>query len=339
MLGLVVLLSVLIDLYYTTLSHRGGGFITSRLARIVWKLMFWMSGRNPRKKILQFAGLLTTMITLYSWVLLTWAGNSLIYIADYDSVVNASSGIPASEWEKVYFTGFTLSTLGIGDFKPNGTGWQVYTAVASFTGLFLMTIAITYFVPVLNADIKKRGLSLMLASMGGSPKEVLLNGWNGKDFSNLESQLQPVAEKIIQHGQQHLAYPVLSNYQSSQARASIAVNVAAFDEAISIMLIHLPSHLAANEHLLQLTRDAITSYLVTLRSAFISASDKVPPRPNVDYLKRAGVTIRNSPETTKEWEDLEERRSLLLGLLENEGWNWNEVYEKQYFKIEDNAFI
>jgi hypothetical protein len=57
---------------------------------------------------------------------------------------------------KIFYTGYTLSTLGLGDMEPEGNFWDILTAILSFTGLILISIAITYLIPVVSAEIAKR---------------------------------------------------------------------------------------------------------------------------------------------------------------------------------------
>jgi hypothetical protein len=81
---------------------------------------------------------------------------------------------------KIFYTGYTLSTLGLGDMEPEGNFWDILTAILSFTGLILISIAITYLIPVVSAEIAKRKISVN--TIGGSVEEMLLNYWDGKDF-------------------------------------------------------------------------------------------------------------------------------------------------------------
>jgi len=91
-----------------------------------------------------------------------------------DSLVN-SSKIPASAIEKLYYSGFVISTLGIGDFMASNDIWRIVTDVYSFTGLILLTMSVTYFIPVLSGVIKQRKLGINLSSLGSSPQEIILN--------------------------------------------------------------------------------------------------------------------------------------------------------------------
>jgi hypothetical protein len=98
--------------------------------------------------------------------------------------------------------------LGLGDIEPEGNFWDILTAILSFTGLILISIAITYLIPV-SAEITKRKISVYINTLGGSVEEILLNHWNGKDFKELEQPFISLIDSIILHAQNHKAYSVL----------------------------------------------------------------------------------------------------------------------------------
>lgn len=57
---------------------------------------------------------------------------------------STATGNPAGTVERLYFTGYTVFTLGNGDFRPGAGTWQLATVAATGTGLVLITLAITY---------------------------------------------------------------------------------------------------------------------------------------------------------------------------------------------------
>jgi hypothetical protein len=67
--------------------------------------------------------------------------------------------------------------------EPEGNFWDILTAILSFTGLILISIAITYLIPVVSAEIAKRKISVTINTIGGSVEEMLLNYWDGKFWS------------------------------------------------------------------------------------------------------------------------------------------------------------
>ena len=111
--------------------------------------------------------------------------------------------------DRLYFTGFTVFTLGVGDMVPGQGWWQVATVAATGTGLALVTTSITFLVPVASATAQRRHLASTVAALGGSPHDIVREGWNGSDFSGLVQQLVNLPPTIQMSRQQHLAYPVL----------------------------------------------------------------------------------------------------------------------------------
>lgn len=86
------------------------------------------------------------MLTLGTWLLLLWAGWTLVFSASPEAVLQDPEGVPADGWARAYFAGFSVFTLGVGDYVPNGPVWQLLTVVAVVSGLALTTMAITYLV-------------------------------------------------------------------------------------------------------------------------------------------------------------------------------------------------
>jgi hypothetical protein len=56
--------------------------------------------------------------------------------------MNVETNSPTTVVNKIFYTGYTLSTLGLGDMEPEGNFWDIL--ILSFTGLILISIAITF---------------------------------------------------------------------------------------------------------------------------------------------------------------------------------------------------
>lgn len=196
-IGALLIGTVCYDLIYTTFSPRGAGFVSSTVSTFIWRSFFWMSRLFKTKQVLNGAGIVIVVAVLLTWVLLLWAGNTLVYLSDPEAVINSTSKVPADLAQRIYFTGYNLSTMGNGDYKAGTDAWRIYTAFISFSGLIMITIAITYMVPVLSAVTARRALSIRIAAIGRSPQKMLLNNWNGKDFKNLESHFEKDRKSVV----------------------------------------------------------------------------------------------------------------------------------------------
>ena len=160
--------------------------------------------------------------------------------------------------------------------------------------------------------------------MGNSAQDILINSWNGKDFKDLENHLLGLTDSVLEHSQNHLAYPVLHYFHSSRKNENGAVTLSSLDEALSILLIYIPEDIRPKDYSLIMLRKAITQYLSTLSSAFISEADDTPPQPDLSELKERNIPINeNSSQTNEKYNNLVKRRRLLLGLIKEDGWDWH----------------
>ncbi|WP_077589262.1 hypothetical protein [Planococcus lenghuensis] len=128
--GIGLLLFVTIDVFWTTLWVDGGaGPISSRLSRFLWKMTRGISRGHPL--LLSLAGPAVLATTLLTWIGLLWLGWLLVFSGDIHSVVDTRDDKPINWSERVYFMGYIIFTLGVGDYIPREGFWQVATAAAS----------------------------------------------------------------------------------------------------------------------------------------------------------------------------------------------------------------
>ena len=325
--GIVIVCLVVADVMISTLAPRGSGFISKRLRSGMWSFFRWCAKGKGENMLLNYAGMFTVTSWLLGWILMLWVGNFLIYQSVPESVLFSGSNASAGLVDKIYFVGYVLSTMGNGDFKPGGGFWNIYTAIISFSGFITITLAITYLVPVLSAEMEKRKTSIYIHSLGASPEDILLNAWNGKDFSRLAQHFGTLTDNIMGQAQKHVAYPVLHNFHSHLHQEALAINLVSLDEALSILLLYAHDNTYTVQQQIYPLRFAISDYLATLASAFISPSINEPGPIRTDKLQKSGIPLKQENEQMRfEKEKLRLRRKLLLGMLENDGWHWGNIY-------------
>ena len=318
LLGILVICAVFVDALWTTVAAAGGGPLTTRLARGLWSAALRLHRRSGSHRLLAVTGPVILVSVIALWIALLWAGYLLVFSAGEAAVASASTGVPATFWERIYFTGYTISTLGLGDFVPQGDVWRVITALASLSGLFLVTLSITYLVPVLSAVAAKRQIAALVADVGMAPAAILERAWDEDGAFALGDPLTQLAPMIELHAQRHLAYPVLHFFHSRHARTSVAPRLAALDEALLAIAAQarrkersmpLPAHAA---------RQAIGGVLKTLDTAFIRKSEAAPP---------LGANCDDGGVLHKAAADSEARRRLLLAFVRDDGWAWEDVID------------
>lgn len=326
LLGLSLIILTFADFLWTTLTLDGGGFLTVRVAKGLWGVLLYRHRSSSSHRLLATAGLIIILTTITLWVTLVWLGWALVFNASDQAIVNAETAAPADVWDRIYFTGFTLFTLGVGDFRPQGPFWQILTAIAAANGFFLVTLAVTYLVPIMSAATQKRQLAIYIFSMGRTADEVILRAWNGRNFSSLEPHLVSLTPMLALHGQRHLTYPILHYFHSSRQHTAAAVSFAVLDEALTLLEFGVKPECQIDPLTLYVIRQTMQDFLETLGSAFISPTDELPPIPSLVKLRAQGVPTVSDETFQAALNDVAKRRQLLLALVRNDGWSWSDVY-------------
>lgn len=324
-LGIIILTYTTFDVLITTLTVGGGGPITSRISSGIWWLVLQIHHRKSNHRLLSITGLVLLTGIALAWYFLTWAGWTFIFCAENSAVVNASSKIPADTWERIYFVGYNISTLGMGDFQAQGRIWQIVTAISSASGFFLVTLSIAYLLPIVSAASEKRAFAIYISSLGGTADEILVRAWNGQDFKDLSSHLSSLTPTLTQQGEKHLAYPILHYFHSVERARSLALSLIALDEALTLLQYGIPDKYQPEPAVLGAARRASAAFLKTLKSAYLEPASYNPQLPSLELLRSKGIPTVSDEEFFESTKIITKRRRLLLALAENDGWNWDAI--------------
>jgi hypothetical protein len=314
-LGAAVVAVALYDVLKTTLSAQGGAPLTSALSAALWALL----GRGPAHSLPRRAagGTILALVPV-AWTLLLWTGWTLVFSSADGAVVDASSQAPADLPARVYFVGFTLFTLGNGDYVPAGPTWRVLTAVASFTGLFLVTLAITYLLPVVQAVAQKRSLAGRIHSLGSTGADIAAQARG--PGSSLERQLESVAADLTLHAERHLVYPVLHYFESDESRTAFAPRLAALSDGLLLLRHGVPEPDRPDPTALGSVEGSLDDYLGTVRGLLASPSEDAPPPPPTTGLDRTAPDADRALATA--CDDRERQRRLLHAIVRQSGHDW-----------------
>lgn len=323
--GTVLITTALVDGLWTTIAAAGGGPLTKRISRGVWGVALQRRESSQNHRLLEVAGTAILLAALIQWVMLLWAGYFLLFSMTPGAVVHGMTRAPADLWARIYYTGYTLFTLGMGDYVPGGPVWQVLTAVASINGLFIITLSITYFVPVLSAVASKRRLAGSIANLGMSPQEILCRGWDGSGFQPLIQEVRQLTPMIELHTQRHLAYPVLHFFHSQDARTAFGPRLAALSEALLILSAGYPKE-RSSRMALRAAREAVQAFLETLDEAFVRRADTSPSLPDMETLRGEDLPPLFEERLQRKVSEAAKERRLLLSLVRDDGWGWSDVY-------------
>lgn len=324
--GIFIVCFTAYDFFYTTLSFNGAGIMSKTTTGALSSFFLYLNRHTSSRAILKLSGLVHVLVSLLLWIGLLWVGLFLILSSSSTSIVHATSREPANLVNIFYFSGYTLSTLGMGDFVPAAKGWQVVVAIFSFSGFIFLTTGLSYLLNLTSAVLRKRSLSLYISNLGDSPEEIVANAYDGENFSRLTSRVSTLQEKINKHNQSHFAYPISHYFYSTTRTESLAITLTSFDEALTIIQ-HYVKKRGSVEDDIRPVREAIDSFLNTVQYGFMTKlEDQKGISPNIDKLRGHNISIKQS--TSIDDELLGERRSLLSGFLKSSGWNWNDIYNQ-----------
>ena len=181
LLGVAVLLLVVVDLLWTTLWVEGGaGPITSRLMSVLWTTFRRLFGNRPR--LLSLSGPTILVLSLVTWITLFWVGWLFLFAAGEGSLIDTRDAGGISWIERFYFVGYTLFTMGTGDFTPKDGIWQIATALTTASGMLFVTLSVTYILNVLGAVTQKHSLASTIHGLGGRSVDIIETGWDGDTF-------------------------------------------------------------------------------------------------------------------------------------------------------------
>nr|WKN38599.1 ion channel [Tunicatimonas sp. TK19036] len=323
LLGLCIVSAGGYDFFYTTLSGSGAAFITRTMLILSHKIQLGLS-RIFGRKVFQLSGMLVNLGVLSVWILLIWFGLFLVFSSQPEDVVN-SGGRAATTVERLYFTGYVLSTLGLGNFKPSSPFFELLVSLFSFFGFIFFSAAMTYLLSVSSAVTHKRALALSIRNLGENPGKVI-KSLQELTLSQSYQQIVALQQMIDRHNVNHQAYPVLHYYNSSEIASALSINLTVLDEAVSMLLYSQDKPLY---HELQSLRSSLDQFLRHIQEKFRHGS-------KVDYPDISWENLDLPPGLPpfhgSEVSALSERRKVLSDLLKSEALGWSDVYPASALK-------
>ncbi|HVM19107.1 MAG TPA: hypothetical protein VM307_04035, partial [Egibacteraceae bacterium] len=303
------------DALVTTVAVGSGSRpLTARVAMLVRRLL----RRYPR--LLPAGGPVVVLATIGVWIGLLWAGYTLLFLSADTAVTVATTDAPASVVSRVYYAGYVLFTLGNGGYSPSVGVWEIVTVLATLNGLFVVTLAITYLVPVVSAVVERRQLAALVTALGDSVEEVVVSAWNGNDFSFLEQQLPTISQQILLTAQRHLAYPVLHDFRSSEPHSASERTLALLDDVVLVLDCGVEPAVRVSSPVIRTMRFAIDEAR-RLMPVGVNAQEP-PPLPDLPHIAERGIPTGDPLEFAAAAERLADRRRHLAALVEAAAWRW-----------------
>ena len=206
----------------------GKTVLSSKLSKGVWEL-FRLLSRVPFKKsksVLAYCGPTLLVVIVVFWVTCFLLGFALLIWPALGYGIQASEGdTPRDFATAVYYSGFTLTTLGVGDLVAKNAFWRLVTVAESAVGFSTITVALAYILSVYSALIRRNAFasSLFHRSAGEASAVALLIRLKGAGkFESALSEISTLTRDVLFLLESYHAYPVLHYFRFRDPRYSLA---------------------------------------------------------------------------------------------------------------------
>ncbi len=228
-LGCAVVLLTLADVFFTVLFPASGhGPIRRPLSRGTWRCFAFLGRRLPhgtRRRFLAYSGPVQITVTILTWVTLLVVGWALVFQPALGHGIRASKGATNTGLgTALYYSGFTITTLGTGDVVPTAGVYRVLTVVEAALGFSVFTMVLTYFMSIYSALISRKSFAAALdhRTFGtGVPVQLLVGLAEGDALPQARDQLSTLAEFLTHTSETHRSYPVLRYFHFRHVRYAL----------------------------------------------------------------------------------------------------------------------
>lgn len=319
--GALVLCLAVGDLLWTTLWVEGGaGPLTALSMRWTWRGVRLVGRR--RRNLLTLAGPVVLVLGIALWLGLLWGGWTLVFAGVENAIADTRVPGPISWTERLYFVGYSLFTLGNGDFAPGDGVPQVLTSLTTASGMLFVTLIVSYVISVLDAVTQKRAFASTVAGLGDSGVAVVTTAWDGEDYAALELPLDSIASAVNELTTNHHAYPILHYFYTDDPAYATVRSMAVLDDALTVLQFGTPESRRPATPVLQSARRSVGSYLDTVGTSFGHSADRAPPPPDIAVLRDADMPTVEGERFRRSVAETAGRRRQLRGLLDADAREW-----------------
>lgn len=322
-LGIILLIITLTDAFLIIFSLRHGGPITNFWTNKIWSGFLAIHRRHKIHKVLGFVGPAFLVFAVLTWYFMMYVSWLLIFLSHNRSAVVQASSAELDIFQKIYFIGATLSTVGYGDIVPSSFPWTTMATFATFGATFLITTSLSYMFPVISAASKRKDLAEKIFSMGEDAQKMVEYGWEIDSRDKTERYLFSIFSDLTEHTNKHMVYPVLRYFhnpikQKSSTRAVLELADFFFLVSKAAVPEDRPSRI-----LQRVAWSNIESFSKTKRKAAIKGMDS--PLTDTSHLSREmllriGLRPVDETEFQTKLNEYKPLREKLLAICSEDGW-------------------
>ncbi|XZE56239.1 potassium channel family protein [Planctomycetaceae bacterium SH139] len=178
------------------------------------------------QRVSVFIGPVTVVTQVLGWATLLLTGVSLIVWPELGVGIKSSGDLPTPTgfWDAVYYAGFTLTTLGMGDLVPQTQIIRLLTISASGLGFSFFTLVLTYVMSVYSTLSRRNQFAdnIYYRTSRTGDSLLYLEAYLAEQDRSLVSQdLNKLAEQMAELLESHHFYPVLYYFRFNEPRYSM----------------------------------------------------------------------------------------------------------------------
>lgn len=242
--GLLVLFT-LADIFMTVLYARSStGLVTPRLSKGVWRIFKAASWGSGSDRLLTFAGPTVLVVTVAFWIALLMAGFALIAWPALGSGIRASQGATPTDFvTALYYSGYSLTTLGTGDLVPQAPAYRLMMVTEAFVGFSVLTLTLTYLMSVYSALIRRNVLAQALHQLSegtADAAEIVARLGPDETFTGARELVDDLAFRVLDLLESHHSYPVLHYFRRQDPRYALARIVLLVLDTAALLRLALP---------------------------------------------------------------------------------------------------
>jgi len=203
--------------------------VSGPVTSLVYRLHHNLSRRifAPSSQLLLFNGPFLIVAQLVVWATLLLLGVTLIVWPQLGTDIAHSNGSAtnASFAMAVYYAGFCLTTLGVGDLVPQTTFTRMMTITAGAIGFSFFTLVLAYIISVYSALGRRNQFACEIDYRTGRTGDTLayLKSYLASDDRSLLNQdLIDLASKLADLLESHHFYPALHYFRFSEPRYAMS---------------------------------------------------------------------------------------------------------------------
>jgi hypothetical protein len=271
--------------------------------------------RLPRR-LRAVAGIFITFMIVLSWTLGLWLSWT-IALLDPAVAIQTTAGEPATGLlDVIYVAGYAIFTLGTGDLEAGTQVGRMVTVIASGSGLFTVTLEVTYLVSLTSAISHERSTARQAYALGGDVPTILRRAWDGRSFRGIEPILQLLARDLSALAEEHRLFPVLHDVLPNERRLALGPSLLALSDACEVMAHAVERDAAITTLTYEQVVEAMDAVLAGLPAGEQHLTAPVAPATATALSVIGETPVREVPAR----DAVGQRRRGLFALAMEEGW-------------------